>query len=382
MAQQNNQNMDPNYNPNTNQDYTYYDPNNPYATTPQPAQPNYAAPAPTDYPAQADYTQAAGYQDYTTQQAYDPNPSYNQPFNADYTQADPNAPVSPQPNTFEEKKSGNKLFLYGSIALVAVLLIATGVLIYINYFQGKNTATTEQPTKTEQTSTPTQPNPDTTTPTTPDTTTTQNNAAATGGASTPATKARKFSETKLQKTWVRQKFTSPDVDTEGNCLNLTKCGEQADPDKDGLSNVDEYNFQLDPLLPDNDKDGLADGDELFVYFSDPTNADSDSDKFKDGQEVGGCYDPIVNSTAKMDNSKQTQITSNISLKPLHEPSILTLKTAGATNTDLSNKGTVSAKCTPTPPATAGTQPTTSGTTTPAPTTSGTQTTTSSTQQPT
>ncbi|HAL50133.1 MAG: S-layer domain protein [Candidatus Uhrbacteria bacterium GW2011_GWD2_41_121] len=43
---------------------------------------------------------------------------------------------------------------------------------------------------------------------------------------------------------------------------------------------------------DSDDDGLMDGEELRVYFTDPLNPDTDGDGYLDGVEVVGGYDPL------------------------------------------------------------------------------------------
>ena len=80
----------------------------------------------------------------------------------------------------------------------------------------------------------------------------------------------------------------------------------ADPDTDGLNNVDEFvlttdpcnpdtdndglpdSYELergtDPLNPDSDGDGLTDGDELLVFGTDPLNSDTDGDGVPDGSD--------------------------------------------------------------------------------------------------
>jgi hypothetical protein len=59
----------------------------------------------------------------------------------------------------------------------------------------------------------------------------------------------------------------------------------ADPDNDGLTNLDEQTAGADPRQPDTDGDGLSDGDEVRVYDTDPTRADTDGDGLTDGDEV-------------------------------------------------------------------------------------------------
>ncbi|MCB1086857.1 MAG: hypothetical protein KDM63_07415, partial [Verrucomicrobiae bacterium] len=58
-----------------------------------------------------------------------------------------------------------------------------------------------------------------------------------------------------------------------------------DSDSDGLSNYDEFAFGLDPLNPDQDGDGLLDGEEKLNYGTDPFDVDSDDDGFSDRDEV-------------------------------------------------------------------------------------------------
>jgi hypothetical protein len=382
MQQENqNQAYDPNNTASTGSyNQPYYDPGNPYTTQPNQnfgPNPNSTNPNLADDPYQSpsmypDYSQTYNTTDYQT---YD-NMPYDPATNAASAYPNPNQ-VDPNHN-FNAPKSGNRIFLYGSIVLAVILLIATGVLIYLNRpgqtaDTNPNTANTAS-TTTTQTTTPnsnstSSSNGNSTGEGKTDSTTrpaqpTEANNSKTGGSNTPATKARKFNETKLPKTWLRKNFTSPDVDNDGNCLTTTKCGESSDPDRDGLSNIEEYNFGTDPLKADTDNDGLADGDEVFVYYSDPTNQDSDADGYKDAAELIGCYDPIVNSNAKMEIGRQTTISRNVGVSPLNEPTRSTLlKGEGAlkaTNSDISSKGYVSSAC----GTTTGANNTTPSTTTP------------------
>lgn len=73
------------------------------------------------------------------------------------------------------------------------------------------------------------------------------------------------------------------------------CGGEADPDKDGLSNNDEYRFGADPLNPDSDKDGKRDGEEV-AGGTDPlrpsTQEEGDEIFFESAKE-GGIVKPEI-----------------------------------------------------------------------------------------
>ena len=62
---------------------------------------------------------------------------------------------------------------------------------------------------------------------------------------------------------------------------------QIDADYDGLNNVDEWSYGLNPYDYDSDDDGLGDGDEFYnrYGYSYPNLADSDYDGLSDGLEV-------------------------------------------------------------------------------------------------
>jgi hypothetical protein len=65
-----------------------------------------------------------------------------------------------------------------------------------------------------------------------------------------------------------------------------------DPDHDGLTNLEEYQYGTDPNNPDTDGDGLSDGDEVHVYHTNPLLWDTDGDGISDGVEVRTGSDPL------------------------------------------------------------------------------------------
>jgi hypothetical protein len=253
---------------------------------------------------------------------------------------------TPTPSTFAQKQTGSKVFLYGSIAIVVVLLIAMGVLSYFNFFAPKNQKASDQTAVVDSNTSSTTDKPAETKPEETDKKEDEVivDNGSTGGADTPASKARANSDTEIPKDWLVKNFTRADVDIEGKCINSSVCGKQADPDNDGASNLVEYNFSTDPLSNDTDSDLIADGDELFTYFTSPKIKLSDSDSFPDGAEIAGCYDPNSAASAKLSTQRRSQIASNVSLTQLHEPTISLLKDAGATQSDIVNRGVPISAC--------------------------------------
>jgi len=398
MAQNPNPNTNPNYNTDPyNGQYTGYPSQTQY---PQPQQyPNYSQQIPQSsaYPAD-DYSQYNTAQPAQTQ--YNPyNNPYNQPYQgtqpmmpetqsynqqplqsqynaSDYSQnfqpMDYNQNVQPSPqqfsqmnqptqlqtdytqtpygnypaesttpkNTFQDKKTGSSVFTIIGMILILGLLIACGVLFWINYGQNQVKSTSVSSPNSSSVSSSLS---SSSSSTSSSSSSSNNFSTLTGGANSPATLAKKFSVTITPLDWVLRKFTSPDRDTTGKCVNINVCGDDADPDTDGFTNLDEYNYQTDPLISDTDKDGISDGNEVYIYFTDPNKTDSDNDSTKDGVEVVACLDPINLGSSVMLATRISQITGSAGIKPLKEPTISTFKTAGATTIDI-QKGYIESKC--------------------------------------
>ena len=69
-------------------------------------------------------------------------------------------------------------------------------------------------------------------------------------------------------------------------------GAGADPDGDGLTNLQEQQWGTGPLNADTDGDGLSDRQEVNVYGTSPINADTDGDGLNDGAEIRHGADPF------------------------------------------------------------------------------------------
>ncbi|WP_267639444.1 helix-turn-helix transcriptional regulator [Haloarchaeobius amylolyticus] len=73
------------------------------------------------------------------------------------------------------------------------------------------------------------------------------------------------------------------VDSHERTVHVLPSG--GDYDDDGLSNRAELESGTQPLEPDTDGDGLADGEEVNVLETSPTDSDTDGDGLPDGKEV-------------------------------------------------------------------------------------------------
>ncbi len=107
------------------------------------------------------------------------------------------------------------------------------------------------------------------------------------------------------------------------CTNQDNCGDQADPDHDGLTNLEEYQANTDPNNADTDADGIADGDEVHIFDLNPLNNDTGGNpKFLDGIQ------PKTHWNAKAhrayNDSELIIIAQNIAKYGLHTPSTSTL----------------------------------------------------------
>jgi hypothetical protein len=106
------------------------------------------------------------------------------------------------------------------------------------------------------------------------------------------------------------------------CANVTVCGDSSDPDRDGLSNIDEYNSQTDPNNPDSSGGGLADGDKVHVFGGDPLKVKTKDGQYTDADYAKYGYDLSTDQPFTAD--KVASLKAAIQQYGLHEPTIKTL----------------------------------------------------------
>ncbi|GEM_PF-3055257 len=132
--------------------------------------------------------------------------------------------------------------------------------------------------------------------------------------------------TKLPKVWLQQYFSSE------TCTDQTMCGDEADSDKDGLTNHQEFKAGTSPVNVDTDADLIADGDEVNIYKTEPTLKYTDrrdivqQNDWTDGVQIKGGYDPLTPGLKFTDVRKQ-QIADDTAKFSLHEPTKTSLAPA-------------------------------------------------------
>jgi hypothetical protein len=108
-----------------------------------------------------------------------------------------------------------------------------------------------------------------------------------------------------------------------SCKDMSICGDGADPDHDGLSNLQEFKGNTDPNNADSDGDGLSDGDEVNVFMSNPSQGHTANDpKYTDADFIKGAYDMKTNKAMSSDQIRA--ITLLMKKFGLHPPTLKTL----------------------------------------------------------
>lgn len=158
-----------------------------------------------------------------------------------------------------------------------------------------------------------------------------------GGKKSDTQQADQTASTKLPKVWLKQYFDKE------ICNDPKICGDDADPDSDGLKNYDEFKAGSSPTNADSDSDGLADGDEVYIYKTDPIHKFTDrrdivaQNNWTDGYQIKSGYDPLTPGL-KFTDARLKQIADDITRIGLHEPSKTTLGTTQSNNSDSTNSG--------------------------------------------
>lgn len=334
------QTYDPNaYNPG------YNDINNaPYGVQPTPAQ-NFESNLGSPNGAFAPANQTNGYN--PTQETpgyYDPAQNYsaasysvNQAPEVPTYYQDPNNPNNnyEAPNTFIEKKSGNKFLTWLVVFIIVILLAVSGVLFFLSRNRSASTDTAS--------TAPTSSDPNLASSSISSSESSSSSSTTSSAQETPAQLAKIRTSTTIPATWLSQKFSNNGVDATGVCTNQNICGDAADPDDDGLSNLDEYNYDTDPQNDDTDSDGISDGNEIYIYQTSPKLKDSDRDGVADFAELVACNDPIKMSTTKTEAARLDSYKQNTELKQLKAATIKSFNANGATASDLT-KGYLEAPC--------------------------------------
>lgn len=80
-----------------------------------------------------------------------------------------------------------------------------------------------------------------------------------------------------------------------------------DPDRDGLTNLQEFQTGTDPRNTDTDGDGLNDGDEVNKYHTNPLLADTDGDGIPDGVEIQTGTNPLDRTSYDLKKAAATSV---------------------------------------------------------------------------
>jgi hypothetical protein len=107
------------------------------------------------------------------------------------------------------------------------------------------------------------------------------------------------------------------------CIEITICGDNADPDRDGLINKLEFEIGTGPNNSDADADGIADGDEIRIFNTDPLLARTYREgQYNDTDFIKGGYD--IKTNTPYSPERLMQIKALIKQFGLHQPTLATL----------------------------------------------------------
>ena len=131
------------------------------------------------------------------------------------------------------------------------------------------------------------------------------------------------SQSQIPDAWRTKYFGS------ATCQDQNVCGDSADPEQSGLTNLEAYQLNVDPNNGADDGCGLANGDVVHVFSLDITDCHTaNNPKYTDVQDLENHYDSKTGQP--FTPAQLTQIAANIKQYGLHTPTTATLDAATIT----------------------------------------------------
>jgi hypothetical protein len=256
----------------------------------------------------------------------------------------PAAPSSPNDQVDQAAHGGSSKTLWATLIVVLILLVAAGAVWYFMFYSKAK------------------PSISSTGPSVQSTTTTSANTDNSAVANTANTTTATPPVSQIPADWMQKYFAQYLVNGVCPVTQQSVCGDSADPDTDGLTNLQEYKDSTNPIVADTDGIGIADGDAINIFNLNPnTEHTGGNPKYTDSQDLQDKYNSSKH--ASFTAADLVQIAANISEFKLHQPTISTL---GATLVDFYTNYTSTQNSVSNP------APTPSPTPTPTPQTSQTQ----------